>query len=87
MVCASRLAARLGMIPDDLTRRQVQLLSRFGLPVIPKPWPAEQLLELMRRDKNAQAGTLRFVLPTRLGHVTAVDGVPADDVFAALGGS
>src|SRR5206468_1436875 len=56
MVCASRLAARIGLIPDELTQRQIRLLEKFGLPVAPKAWPAEELLTLMRRDKKAQAG-------------------------------
>src|SRR5437870_9299322 len=40
MVCAGRLAERLGLIPNDLTERQVRLLTAFGLPVAPKDWPA-----------------------------------------------
>src|SRR5262249_44421971 len=32
MVCASRLAERLGMVPAEATARQVRLLERFGLP-------------------------------------------------------
>ena len=35
-------------------------------------------------DKKAQAGRLRFVLPRRLGEVTAVDDVSEADVAAAL---
>ena len=77
MVCASRLAERLGRIDADLTRRQVALLEAFGLPTRPRPeWPADALLAVMRRDKKAVAGRLRFVLPSRLGHVELVDGVP-----------
>src|SRR5207247_2636140 len=77
MVCASRLAARLGRIPDGLTRRQVKLLTAFELPTAPLPeWPADALLDAMRRDKKAAGGSLRFVLPTQLGHVELVDGVP-----------
>lgn len=87
MVCAARLAERLGRIDGELNRRQVALLEAFGLPTAPRPeWPADDLLAVMRRDKKAVAGKLRFVLPTRLGHVELVDGVPEDlvrDVLAA----
>lgn len=38
----------------------------------------------MKLDKKASAGKLRFVLPTRLGHVELVDDVPTDDVRAVL---
>jgi 3-dehydroquinate synthetase len=38
----------------------------------------------MRRDKNAQAGRLRFVLPRRLGKVAVVEDVSERDVAAVL---
>ncbi len=70
MVCASRLAERLGRIRPDATRRQSELLRRFGLPVAPQSdWNPDALLYAMRRDKKAVAGALRFVLPTRIGEV------------------
>jgi len=85
MVCASRLAGRLDRVGPDLTARQVALLGAFGLPTGPDPaWPADALLGAMRRDKKATAAGLRFVLPTRLGHVELVDGVPDDLVREVL---
>ncbi|QEL15760.1 3-dehydroquinate synthase [Limnoglobus roseus] len=85
MVCASRLAEKLGRIPADVTERQVKLLTAFGLPLHPKAeWPIEPMIDVMRRDKKAAAGRLRFVLPTRMGHVELVDGVPEDLVREVL---
>jgi 3-dehydroquinate synthase len=84
MVCASRLAERLGLISAEMTERQIRLLSRFGLPTGPKPWPAEQLVAVMRRDKKAQAGKLRFILPRRIGEAAVFDDVPESDVTAVL---
>lgn len=85
MVAASRLAANLGRIPTDITDRQAKLLTAFGLPVAAKPeWSADELIAVMRRDKKAAAGELRFVLPTRLGHVELVAGVPEAAVRAVL---
>jgi 3-dehydroquinate synthase len=76
MACASRLAEKLEMIPADVTARQVKLLEKFGLPTAAKPeWPAEVLIEAMRRDKKVTAGRLRFVLPTRIGEVVLRDEV------------
>jgi 3-dehydroquinate synthase len=40
----------------------------------------------MSRDKKVEHGRLRFVLPTKMGHVELVNGVPPDDVLAALRG-
>jgi 3-dehydroquinate synthase len=75
MVCASRLAERLGRIPGDITRRQKNLLAAFQLPIRPLAWSADDLLAVMHRDKKAHAGRLSFVLPDRLGHVELMSGV------------
>jgi 3-dehydroquinate synthase len=86
MVCASRLAEKLGRIPADVTERQLKLLTAFGLPVEANPdWSVEDQIAVMRRDKKAVAGTLRFVLPTKLGEVELVSGVPEELVRSVLG--
>ncbi len=85
MVCASRLAEKLDLIPPEITTRQVKLLDALGLPTAPNPdWPADDLIAVMRRDKKVQAGKLRFVLPTRLGHVELISEVPEALVREAL---
>jgi len=84
MVCASRLAERRGLVPADVTARQVRLLRGLGLPVAPKPWPVEELLRVMRSDKKSVAGRLRLVLPRRLGEVALFDNVPEDEVQRVL---
>jgi 3-dehydroquinate synthase len=77
MSCAARLAVSLGRIDDALARRQDGLLERLGLPTrIPAELAGREFVELMRRDKKSVGGKLRFVLPSRLGHVELVDGVP-----------
>jgi 3-dehydroquinate synthase len=76
MMCAARLAERLGKIDGQLRERQQKLWSALGLPTTIPRWLLEaDLVSSMRKDKKAQAGKLRFVLPTRLGHVELVDGV------------
>jgi 3-dehydroquinate synthase len=86
MVCASKLAEKLGMIGPDLTRRQVALLRRFGLPTAPPAgFATDELVAVMRRDKKAAAGKLRFILPTRLGEVKLVE-VPESLVRDVLEG-
>ena len=87
MVCASRLAERLGRIDADLTRRQVQLMEQASLPVAltaSTSFPTSDVLDRMRLDKKTLAGKLRFVLPSRLGHVELVDDVPEDLVRGVL---
>ncbi len=84
MVCASRLAERLGLIGRDLTERQVNLLGRFGLPTTPEPWPPDAVVAAMRIDKKSVAGKLRLVLPRRLGEVALFDNVSEELVRQVL---
>lgn len=84
MACASRLAERRGLIPAEVTARQIKLLEKFGLPTKPDRWPAADLVAIMRTDKKALAGSMRFILPRRLGEVALFDDVPEADVFKVL---
>jgi 3-dehydroquinate synthase len=86
MMCAARLAERLGRIDDSLAARQHKLLTALGLPVDVPPLDPDDVLRVMARDKKVEHGRLRFVLPSKLGHVELVAGVPSDDVRAALEG-
>lgn len=85
MVCASRLAERLNLIPAELTQRQIALLGAFGLPIAPLPaWPVADLLATMRSDKKAVEGALRFILPRRLGEVALYEHAPESEVLWVL---
>lgn len=84
MLCASRLAVRLGRIEPELTERQHNLLVALGLPTgVPELEP-DQVLAAMGRDKKVEHGRLRFVLPSRLGHVELVENVNPAEVKAVL---
>ncbi|MFL5329471.1 MAG: 3-dehydroquinate synthase [Gemmataceae bacterium] len=84
MICASRLAERLGLCTSEVTKRQVQLLERCGLPIDLPQGEVQTWLDLMRRDKKAIANQLRFVLPRRIGEAEVVDDTSEADVTAVL---
>lgn len=89
MVYASRLAQRLGRIDAATTERQVRLLEELGLPTgLPEGvfLEVDDILDRMKLDKKSVGARLRFVLPTRLGHVELVDGVGEAEVRSVLGG-
>ena len=89
MATAAELAQRLGRIGPDTVARQRDLLVAFGLPVTVPPTArasADVLLEIMGRDKKTIGGRLRFVLPSRIGHVELVDDVPPATVRPLLEG-
>ena len=86
MVCASRLAEHCGLIGAEITDRQMRLLEAFDLPVsLNADWSADELILSMYRDKKAQGGKLRFILPVKLGEVRTFDDVPESQVIEALG--
>jgi 3-dehydroquinate synthase len=62
MVMASALSAQLGLVPPAFVERMQRLLRRAGLPVHGPALGAERYLQLMRVDKKAQGGEIRFVL-------------------------
>ena len=84
MLCAARLAERLGRIDGDVTRRQRDLLAALGLPTELPKLDADRIMETMMRDKKVQHGRLRFVLPTAMGSVELVGDVDPADVRAAI---
>ncbi|MCI0377607.1 MAG: 3-dehydroquinate synthase [Gemmataceae bacterium] len=84
MVCASRLAERRGLVPAEVSERQIRLLRAFGLPVSIEPWPIDQLLDAMRADKKSLGGKMRYILPRRLGAVALFDDIPEAEARAVL---
>lgn len=84
MVCAAKLAVKLGRVPPELAVRQNSLLSRLGLPTRPIDARLDELIAAMRRDKKSVDGDLRFVLPSRLGRAEVVACVPDSLVAEVL---
>ncbi len=66
MVMAAELSRRLGLVDDAFVARLKVLVQRAGLPlrgaVLDAADNAGRYLELMRVDKKAEAGEIRFVL-------------------------
>lgn len=92
MASAARLALALGRVGPDFVARQDALLTALGLPMTASdlawaPPAADELLAIMGRDKKTLNGRLRFVLPTRIGHVELVDGIDAAFVRRVLASS
>ena len=84
MMCAARLAQRLGRVDAAFVERQRKLLELLGLPLAVPDVAHDELIELMYHDKKVERGKLRFVLPSRMGHVELVRDVPTADIVAAL---
>ncbi|MEY4413388.1 MAG: hypothetical protein RIQ53_681 [Pseudomonadota bacterium] len=85
MVLAAELSARLGLCEAALVPRLVRLCEAAGLPVRAPVMPTERWLQLMRVDKKAEAGEIRFVLIDGLGRAvmrSAPDALVAEVIAA-----
>jgi len=74
MVMAARLSQALGLVDEAFVGRLRTLIERAGLPVIgPRLSPSDnagRYLELMRVDKKAEAGQIKFVVIDAPGSAT-----------------
>jgi 3-dehydroquinate synthase len=83
MVMAARLSQELGLVDEAFVQRLTKLVQRAGLPTVAPALPlegaadvAERYLQLMRVDKKAEAGEIRFITidgPGRAGIRPAPD--------------
>jgi 3-dehydroquinate synthase len=62
MVMAAHLSQRLGLVGDAFVARLTRLIEAAGLPVRGPAFGADRYLALMRLDKKAEAGDIRFIL-------------------------
>jgi len=88
MVMASDLSVRLGLMPPDFLARMTRLVQRAGLPVRAPDLGAERWLELMRLDKKAEGGEMRFVVIEALGRAglrAAPESIVRDVIAAHTG--
>lgn len=75
MVMASDLSVRLGFMPASFVDRMRRLIERAGLPIVGPRLSPDRYMDLMRVDKKAQSGDIRFVVIESLG-LARVCGAP-----------
>jgi len=83
MVMALQLSRRLGLVDAAFVQRVTALIARTGLPTVGPDLGAGRYLELMRVDKKAEAGEIRFVVIERPGQA-GVRGAPDEVVRQVL---
>jgi 3-dehydroquinate synthase len=85
MVMAAHLSQRLGLVEHDFVERLTAIIARAGLPTVGPDLGADRYLELMRVDKKAESGEIKFVVidaPGRASMRAAPDGL-VREVLAA----
>lgn len=87
MAGAGIIANRIGLLPDDLLKRQNDLLSSYELPL---SWPGadpDAVQAATALDKKVRDAAIRWVLLTGIGATTICSGVSTDlvgEVIAQL---
>jgi 3-dehydroquinate synthase len=94
MVMAARMSKALGLVDEAFVARLQQLIERAGLPTVAPNLPvetgtgvAQRYLQLMRVDKKAQAGEIKFVTidqPGQAGVRGAPDAMVLDVIDQSL---
>jgi 3-dehydroquinate synthase len=89
MVLAADLSARLDLVSQAFVERLRGLCRRAGLPIrAPQLGGTARWLELMRRDKKAEGGALRFVVIESVGRAclrSVPESVVRDTLAANVG--
>lgn len=67
MVCAARMAARLGICAAGDADRQEALIRAAGLPTTMAGVDPAKIMAAMATDKKAEGGKIRFVLTEKIG--------------------
>ena len=86
MVMAADLSVRLGYLDDAVRNRLVAVIAAARLPTHAPALGDTRYIELMKVDKKAEAGAIKFVLLKQLGDTLVTD-VPEDALRATLAAS
>lgn len=84
MILATSIALRMGITNEKVLEEQRQILQRAGAPTYYRE-DTEALFDFLCHDKKAVAGSLKFVLPVKIGKVVLKE-VDADIVKEVLAG-
>ena len=94
MLMAARLSQRLGKVDSAFVSRLQLLIERAGLPIVAPKLPlegaasvAQRYLQLMRVDKKAEAGEIKFVIidqPGQAGMRGAPDAMVLDVINQSM---
>ena len=74
----------MGLMREEDRDRQLRLLTDIGFSLEPPNIDSARIMEAMGHDKKAEAGVIRFVLPTGIGSSPVLRGVSEDDILVAL---
>ncbi|NUN64746.1 3-dehydroquinate synthase [Pseudanabaena biceps] len=85
MIIAGAIAVDLGLWSNDEQAQQVSLIAKAKLPqTLPADIDQDAIIACLSTDKKVEAGKVRFILPTAIGHVSFNDVVTSELVKQSL---
>lgn len=84
MVMANSLALKLGKISADDAKRVKELLEKYSLPTTYKIKDAESFYDKFFLDKKTKEGTIKFIIPSRIGGFEIIKDTPKNIVMETL---
>ncbi len=81
---AARLSERLGVAPQGVEARILEVYARLGLDARVPDYPAERWLDAMGHDKKNIGSRIRYVLLRDIGDAFIAEDVPPDAVRAMI---
>lgn len=84
MVIAAHISSKLGFLKDNDRARIESLVRSCGLPAVIKGIKLSSIYNAHLHDKKFIHGKNRFVLPTGIGSVRIVEGVPDQVIISSI---
>ena len=84
MGVAALIAEGMGLVDNEMRARQERLLKKIGLPTKVPDLEIAEVVEVMHRDKKAEDGRIRFVLPTGIGTEPVLRYLAEETIASAL---
>ena len=79
MVMMTRAAVKKGYCKEEVLEKLIALLKKYHLPT-EVPYPANELLDIVRSDKKTMGSTVTLIVPEKIGRCTLVP-IPTTDVL------
>ena len=84
MMVAVHISHRLGLVDENVIKRQKSLLERFNLPVTFSDVDVGQIMGALDRDKKVKQGAIVWILLEGIGRAVLRSDVPIDLVDEIL---
>jgi len=85
MIFASSLAFKLNLVTDEVVNFTIAIIEKYQLPItISAEFNAQELLDIMKKDKKFINGNVRMVLPMEIGQVVIRDVLNIEYITATM---